>query len=556
MFAKKLERGLSIMHKTFCSTGYLYRSMRLLAALALCFFAVAVHAERILLVPLDSRPAAGQFAQMIGHMANVDVIMPPYETLGRFVQPGNPEAILDWLESQDYTDISSVIVNTDMIAYGGLIASRTIDTPLETALGRLKRLIAIRTRFPKTKFYIFSAIMRIAPTATRATAAWRLQLAKLGELRDMYRRQPTADLKKRIENLVAKIPAIELDRYDDARARNVEFMRELVKTIARRQFDYLVFGQDDAKPYGPHVAETERLKKLASNLYVSGSIYFCEGIDQLGNVLLSRALLRATGWIPKLRIVYSDDAQKTKIANYESKQIQTGIKDQILASGAQIAVGDENFDYTLYVNVPERRPGPFALFQRALTQEVDQGFPVAVADINIGKDGTSDAELFETLNQQDRMFKLLSFAGWNTAGNSLGTAIPAANVYLLSRRSNNDPLERELAQREFLLHRFVNDYAYHKITRPQAYALIDASPRASREETYGEAFDEINDFVAHDLRTHLDRYFNEEFLGRKFYAGTQQYEVSGLTDVKIFLPWPRAYEVRLEFRLEAKPVIP
>jgi hypothetical protein len=255
-----------------------------------------------------------------------------------------------------------------------------------------------------------------------------------------------------------------------------------------------------------------------------------------------------------LRIVYSDEAQKTKIANYESKQIQSGIKDQILSSGARIAVGDEDYDYTLYVNVPDRREEPFAQFQQSLTQEIDQGFPVAVADINIGKDGTSDAELFATLNQADRMFKLLSFAGWNTAGNTLGTTIPAANVYLLARRLQIDPLKREIAQREFLLHRFVNDYAYHKITRPQAYEMIDASPRASREETYGQAFDEVNDFVSRDLRSHLDRYFVDDFLGRKFFVGATQYQVSELTDVKIFLPWPRAYEVRLEFKLHATPV--
>jgi hypothetical protein len=283
-------------------------------------------------------------------------------------------------------------------------------------------------------------------------------------------------------------------------------------------------------------------------------VYFSEGIDHLGNISLSRSLLKNAGWSPRLRIVYSDEAQKTKIANYESKQIQSGIKDQILSSGARIAVGDEDYDYTLYVNVPDRREEPFAQFQQSLTQEIDQGFPVAVADINIGKDGTSDAELFATLNQADRMFKLLSFAGWNTAGNTLGTTIPAANVYLLARRLQIDPLKREIAQREFLLHRFVNDYAYHKITRPQAYEMIDASPRASREETYGQAFDEVNDFVSRDLRSHLDRYFVDDFLGRKFFVGATQYQVSELTDVKIFLPWPRAYEVRLEFKLHATPV--
>src|SRR6476659_2293307 len=133
--------------------------MRFLAALAICLLAVAAHAERIILIPLDNRPAAGQFAQMIGAMANTQVVMPPYDFLGRFVQPGNPEEILDWLESQDLEQVPSVVVSTDMIAYGSLIASRTNDTPKEIAFARLQRLAKIRAKYPRTKFYLFSSIM-------------------------------------------------------------------------------------------------------------------------------------------------------------------------------------------------------------------------------------------------------------------------------------------------------------------------------------------------------------------------------------------------------------
>jgi hypothetical protein len=147
--------------------------------------------------------------------------------------------------------------------------------------------------------------------------------------------------------------------------------------------------------------------------------------------------------------------------------------------------------------------------------------------------------------------RLLSFAGWNTAGNTVGTAIPAANVYLLAKRTQVDPLQREIAQREFLLHRFVNDYAYHKFTRPVAYSLVEAHKHMSRDETYGSAFNELNDFVKRDLTKHLERYFKDQFLGKRFLAGDRAYVFSGLDAVRVFLPWPRAYEVRLEFKLVA-----
>jgi len=527
--------------------------MRAWVAIIFALAVTAAHAERILLVPLDSRPAAGQFAQMIASMADVEVKMPPYGLLGRFTTPGNPEGLLEWLQTQDYSDITAVVCSADMIAYGGLIASRTLDVSTDQALQRLKALETIRRAHPKTRFYVYSAIMRLTPTATRAAAAWRLQLGRYAEIKERYRQSPSAQYLQSLRNLQAKIPPIEIQRYEQTRERNHAIQQGIIRMTAQNAFDYVIFGQDDAQPVGPHIPETSRLRSLATQLSVQGKTYFCEGIDQHANVLMSRALLRSREWTPRVRVVYSDEASKRRIADYESKPISDSLRDQIIASGARLAIGDQ-FDYTLYLNVPAHNPEPFSQFIESLTAEVDQGFPVAVADINIAKDGTADQELFEALDQNGRMVRLLSYAGWNTAGNTMGTTIPAANVYLLARRVQSNPMARELALRGFLLHRFVNDFAYHRYVRPQAYRMIDSSPRASREETYGEAFDEVNSLVQHELGNRLTETFKAQFYGKRFFAGSKQYEITGLEDVRIFLPWPRAYEVRLEFKMQAREV--
>jgi hypothetical protein len=532
--------------------------MRFVAALSALVAATAAFAatpqEKVLLVPLDSRPAASQFAYMIGRMASVDVKLPPYDTLGRFTNAGSPGSILHWLETQDYAGVDAVIVSADMIAYGGLIASRVDDTTESQAMYRLNRLALLRRKHPEVKFYVYSAIMRLAPTATRATAAWRLNLAKYEEMRDMYWRTGSKTAYQSVTGLATKIPPQEIARYEAVRTRDINVQRELLKMTARKDFDYLLFGQDDAKPYGPHIPETARLKKLMLSLQVGMHVYFAEGIDQQANILLSRALLAKNDWTPTIRVVWSDEECKEKVAQYETRPLLQSLKDQIVTSGSKLMGDDGQYDYTLYLNGPKRREDTFQTFVQSLTSEVDQGFPIAVADVNIGSDGTSDPELFAALYDQGRMPKLLSFAGWNTAGNTMGTTIPAANVYLLARKLNQNPLQREVAQREFLLHRFVNDYAYHKFTRPKAYALIDASPKASREETYGEAFQEIDQFVRSDLAQYLQEFWTQDFEGKKFFAGQKQYQLTALTDQRVFLPWPRAYEVRLEFKMRAEPV--
>jgi hypothetical protein len=532
----------------------IFKPMRFWAALVLLSAAILAKADRILLIPIDSRPAAGQFAQMIGRIADTEVVMPPYEDLGRFTNPGNPEAILQWLSEQDYKDVSAVVVSTDMIAYGGLIASRTPGTSIDLAIKRIKMLQSIRDQHPDVKFYGFSSIMRLYPTVTKSSSKWGRTLGQYEEEKAKYRQEGGQLLLTDFHNLLAKLPTGVVETYEKTRLRDFLLQEELVRMTKAGLFDYMILGQDDAKPYGPFILETKHLREMVEDLGIGGKVYFCEGIDQHSNVLISRALLRKTDWIPRIRIVYSDPDDRLKIADYESKDIEESLNDQIFASGARPTTGND-YDYTIYLNTPKRDEEKFQGFLADLNNDVDSGSPIAVADIDLAKDGTSDPELFNSLLESGRMTKLVAYSGWNTAGNTMGTTIPAANVYLYSKKANTDAYTREIAQREFLLHRFVNDYDYHKFTRPVAYKLIDSLPSASRDETYGNDFVLVNGFVRRDLGKRLEDTFEHEFLGQHFMAEGKQYEISGLNDVKIFLPWPRAYEVRLEFKMEAKEVL-
>ncbi len=510
--------------------------------------------KRLLLIPLDDRPAATQFAQMIADMAGATVELPPASMLGHFVQPGHPEEILAWLERQDLSKYDAVVASTDMLAYGGLIASRVSRSSYELAIRRLRTFWRLRKSAPRTRVYAFSSIMRLAPTATKATAAWRLQVGYYAETKERYRQTPTRALRRSLENLKAQVPAHEIERYEATRARDHMVQRELVRMTASGVFDYLVLGQDDAQPFGPHVPETRRLKEMVQNLGIGPRVYFCEGIDQHSNVLVSRALLSGAQWQPRVRVVYADEQGRAKVAAYESDSVENSLNDQLVASGACPVKDGGSYDYSLYVNTPSPRPEMFAQFRDALKEEIDQGFPVAVADVNLGKTGTGDPGLFDALIEGGRSIRLLSYAGWNTAGNTMGTAIPAANVYLLARKEQVNPLRRELARRKFLLHRLVDDFEYHRFVRPQAYALIDSMATASREETYGAEFDKLDDYVRQDLTHRLLETFLQQLKGSRFYAGAREYEVTNLTDIAITLPWPRAYEVRLQFEVDAKPV--
>lgn len=539
-------------HAALRACGYRSAYMLAVAALIWTLAAASARAENIILVPIDSRPPGGQFPEMIAAMADSKITIAPERYLGQFLTPGSPEAIMTWLESQDMSNVASLVVSTDMIAYGGLISSRINSISADKAINRLQRLARIRKKWPNLKIYGFSAVMRLAPTATRTSAAWRLLVSKHEELTDRYRTKPSVYLKKRIASLKSRIPAGEIEGYRAARKRNHLVQRYLVTAAANGAFDYLLIGQDDASPYGPHKPETATLRNLVDKLGAHHRVLFCQGIDQHAAILVSRSILASQGWTPRVSVVFSDPAAASKIAMYESKPLGASLKEQVVASGAVLAQNSQDSDYTLYINTPKSRPETRQRFLKWLGQDIDRGLPVAVADVNLGKDGTCDPALFETLYSNGRMMKVLAFAGWNSPGNTMGTTIPAANVYLMARRANIDPLKRETAQRAFLLHRFVNDYAYQTFTRPVAYNLLDSRYLMSREEVYGTTYSELTDFVRRDLGKHLERYFRDQFQGRQFFAGTRSYVFTGLDEVSISLPWPRAYEVSLRFKMRAQ----
>ena len=518
-----------------------------LGTVAACWAGTSV--KRVLLVPLDDRPATTQFAQMIGELASVQVDTPPGDLLGHFVQPGKPEAIIKWL-SQNIHLYDALIVNTEMVAYGGLIASRSDRTSYGLAVKRLRDFWKVRRQKPSAKVYGFSSVMRLAPTATKDSKAWRMELAKLAELSELANRKPDQKLKSTVENLRKKVPQKEIDRYYSVRSRDFRIQQELLRMTSAGAFDTFALGQDDAKPAGPHVPETARLRSMAKNLSIANRVLFTEGIDQLANVMLSRSLLDGEDWRPKVRVVYADEAGKQKVAFYESDTIDNSLKDQVIGSGASFARNGESFDYSLYVNTPDPRRFALDAFLQSMKSEVDQGFPVAIADVNLGAAGTGDLRLFDALTSEGRSSRVLAYAGWNTAGNTMGTTIPAANVYMLARKVGSDALQREVALRSFILHRLVNDFEYHKYVRPEAYAMIDKLPKASREETYGTEFDKVDALVRADLGERLDNRFRDQMLGTRFFAGSDEYEVSGLRNVEIALPWPRAYEVKLSFKID------
>ena len=92
---------------------------------------------------------------------------------------------------------------------------------------------------------------------------------------------------------------------------------------------------------------------------------------------------------------------------------------------------------------------------------VDAGRQVAVADV--ADANGADPALVHALAAAGVSDRLAGYAGWNTAGNSIGSAISQA----VARQHASTP-DRLAAHRRLLAHRFLEDWGYQTDVRQRA----------------------------------------------------------------------------------------
>ncbi len=517
----------------------------------------------IVLVPVDDRPAVAQFAQMIGAIADHRVVMPPPAMLGRFTTPGDTAKIDAWLRAQDYTKVDALVMSVDMLVYGGLVASRVPRVSFEEAKQRLEFFRWFRQTHPNIPIYAFSVIMRVAPTADASTRPWREKLARWSELSDQVRKIKNAAENPKLEAELAKLKQ-ELDpklieNYLRARTRDLKINLAMIDLVKEGAVDSLILLQDDARVYGLHRQNQVVLRARLEADKLESRIPIYNGTDEGSLLLVSRAVLDKYRSAVKVAVVYSAENSRTLIAPFEDHPIQFTVENQIRAAGGTLVDDPANADYTLFVNAPETDEQEFAAFVQRLIADLKADKPVALADILFPAPHHSGADerIIKALMSANVLDKFTAYAAWNTAGNTLGTTIPAANLRVFFRRALNDTAERNArataAHLEFLLHRFVGDYLYHDVVRFGINDELRKNPTDPTDEFTPELYARINRETQQKLQPLIEKFFADHFKGRAYplaiYDGQRRsVRINELKDLRIYLPWPRTFEVTIDYQ--------
>lgn len=541
------------------------RRVALLAALLLLSLTAAwgapERAPQAVFVPLDDRPSTLLFVRQIARIGGGWLRTPPRAWLGRYLIPGNADAIGAWMAGTEATRCADAIVSADMVAYGGLVASRNAQTPLDVALRRLEALDALAG--PRRRLEVFAIIPRLSLLTSRREAPYERRLA-------LWATDPDA-------SAPADVPTDVVDEYLRVRARNLAVLMRLLDRVADGRIDRLVIGQDDSAGTGLHAREQAQLRETITARQLGGRVMLVSGADEIGMDLVTGWLARRYGWCPAFRVVYSDPQAATTIPPLESLPLHTAVADHIALAGGRLVAteptgtrGEEGKAQgaspivTLFVQTPREKP--FALppasarlqsdrFALALRDAMRRGMRVALADLALVN--MADPFLAKAVMARVPLPRLEAYAAWNTPSNKLGTAIAQAVAHSLAARfgdrwSASRALASEQTHQAFLLARFVDDYRYQALVRarfrPETAGLpADADPLLN-------LFGPVGLKIRLELLAYARRLFDKRFRGHSVWVpGLHRWAALEQAHAECVLPWLRLFEVEVRVALRIIP---
>ena len=200
-----------------------------------------------------------------------------------------------------------------------------------------------------------------------------------------------------------------------------------------------------------------------------------------------------------------------------------------------------------------------AAFAARIASDVEAGRRAIVADVDPKGDVQGASVAFtDALLAAQAYRSLFGYASWNTAGNTLGTAIPHgllawAGARLAMQCSSPAFTALAAAQATFLLHRLVNDYAYQGVLRP----VVNGELRqAGRDALWLKAHaPEVEVRIQEALAPKLAEYarqFTPAYVLPSPGPTDVVVQVGDPRDLNVRLPWGRTFEAAITFDVPVK----
>lgn len=432
---------------------------------------------RVLLVPPDTRSPTLDLPVQLGRMTGAEMFVPPAEALPSFFTPGNTDLLRDWL-LENAAGADALVLCLETLCLGGMIPARRVSDSLEVALGRLETLREVKEWNPALRIYAFGVVVRVAhdndPHEEKPYyGEWGKQLRAYSTAFDRHARHGVRE-KAVLDDAQAALPAEVLADWLGTRQRNHALHLAAMTLLSEGVLTHLSVTLDDTSEYGLAAFDRRNLEAQADKLSVWDRFDTYPGADEVPCALLTRALRH--GLPPaKAWVTYSGTLGTSAGMIYEDRPAGELIKAHLRGAGCVLARSFDEADFVLAVNTPGRRQANvqpdlatvdtpdrhLPAFIDELRDLLATGQTVSLADIAY----PNGAERrFWNLLHPLPLAQLAGYSAWNTAGNTLGSAVAfGALAPLVTNRA---------VQQEALFSRLVDDALYQAFARPEVRAAL------------------------------------------------------------------------------------
>jgi hypothetical protein len=503
-------------------------------------------------VPVDSRPVNYNYPILLSEIAGFKILTPPKEFLGDLNLCGNAQKICNFLEEKS-DKLKILIVSLDMLGYGGLIFSRKLNTTFQGAYQRIQVLRKIKERNPKLLIYGFNVILRISTSVTDEESYhfWKM-IFKYSILKDKIERNKN-NKKEELEfkRLKKEIPEHLLEEYFTVRRRNHNINIKVLEMVKERIIDFLIFSQEDAAEFGPHRREQEILLKMREENNLEEKISFQTGCDEIGMQLLCKYFNNIRNFSPNI-FLFPPVSKLKFISLYEDIPVFENLRRKADSLNIKIKENLEDSDFIFLINTFKNKQKDIFLeedinnrdcrnFWKDFKKYFEKEYKISIADIFYCNG--SDEKFLNFLIKEGKIPQLLSYAGWNTTGNTLGSAL--SHSCIAFKIDSKIKLKKHL---EFLLIRFLEDFIYS--LRVRKFLNEHLKKKGISPYNIKRDFKEIEKIMQRQMQVFSEKFFEENFKSRVVEISGEKFKIKKLKNINFSFPFRRIFEIKTEVSLE------
>ncbi len=500
---------------------------------------------KILYIPLDERPCNYLYPQYMSNtQEKLELITVPVEILGNKKVPADTDKIWEFV-FENISDCDAVVLSIDMLIYGGLIPSRLhklIDLQAEKYINNIKKIRKIND---KIKIYAFNCVMRTPHYNSSEEEPEYYE--EFGEA--IFKRSYLLDKSHRFglieeeENQLKEIniPSEYIDDYENRREFNSNINLIISKLLKEDYIDFLTIPQDDSSEFGYTAIDQKKIVNFIENNDLAFRINIYPGADEVGSALVARAYNDFYKKATKIYPFYASVNGPLITPLYEDRPMYESLKSHIRVVGGEIVETSAEADIILAINSPgkimqeswdqfDKKDITYTSFRNLMdfamriSKFVDQGKDVIISDSAFSNGG--DLQLIKFLDKTGALSKLISYKGWNTNCNTLGTTLAAG---IIGQKGISNEIKKNV------VYHILEDAIYQAKIRKE---IVDNVLITEGMNYY--------DFKGRDSYVH-------EKIQQGILADYKKLEISKSLNVsKCFVstPWDRMFEISIDIEVE------